>query len=386
MADSNSNSYGIRVPKYNGKGGPHFTMFKMKFKAYLAEKKLAEILLVGFKATLPDAEDTILDEGKENEKKQLRARELNAKGIHALIQALETPELMDKIMLEQMRDTKWPSGKFSDMWKAINEDEQPNDVVAEMSMLDDLRKLRLPRTKDPKTLRDAIAAIEVQYEIPLTETRKTAVVLRAGASENSSVMATLGTVMQLTNQRDPTSAEYITEMHKQFRIEKVKAEGEKKTKKKSDEDENGLKTALGEVGAFTAKCYGCGKTGHKKADCPSKKGGGKQGKKESPNNMQGSCNHCGFKGHKEAQCWKLHPELRSSKDRSGACIEILVSTVEGLEREKELPTFTVFNFINDESLDLSDDCDESLGLSVESSVVVREEVEEPVKAEKYKSL
>ena len=45
MADSNSNSYGIRVPKYNGKGGPHFTMFKMKFKAYLAEKKLAEILL-----------------------------------------------------------------------------------------------------------------------------------------------------------------------------------------------------------------------------------------------------------------------------------------------------------------------------------------------------
>ena len=48
MADSNSNSYVIQVPKYNGKGGPHFTMLKMKFKAYLAERKLAEILLVGF--------------------------------------------------------------------------------------------------------------------------------------------------------------------------------------------------------------------------------------------------------------------------------------------------------------------------------------------------
>ena len=59
---------------------------------------------------------------------------------------------MNKIMLEQIRDTKWHGGKFSDMWNAINEDEQPNDVVAEMSMEDDLIKLRLHRTKDPKTL------------------------------------------------------------------------------------------------------------------------------------------------------------------------------------------------------------------------------------------
>ena len=114
--------------------------------------------------------------------KESRAQDLNARGIYALIQALETPELMNKIILEHMRDVKWPGGKFSDMWDDINEDEQPNDVVAEMSMVDDLRKLRLPRTKDPKTLRDAIAAIEVQYEIPLTEVRKTAVVLRAGVS------------------------------------------------------------------------------------------------------------------------------------------------------------------------------------------------------------
>ena len=69
------------------------------------------------------------------------------------------------------------------MWNAINEDEQPHDVVAEMSMEDDLRKLRLPRTKDPKTLRDTIAAIKVQYAPPLTEVRKKAVVLQAGAAD-----------------------------------------------------------------------------------------------------------------------------------------------------------------------------------------------------------
>ena len=69
MADSYSNSYGIQVPKYNGKGGHHFTMWRMKIKAYWAEKKMAEILLDGFKATLPDAKDTVLDEANANEKK-----------------------------------------------------------------------------------------------------------------------------------------------------------------------------------------------------------------------------------------------------------------------------------------------------------------------------
>ena len=142
MANSYSNSYGIRVPEYNGKGGPHFTMWRMKIKAYWAEEKMAEILLGVFKATLPDAEDTVLDEANANEKKQSRARELNAKGVHSLIQALETPELMNKIMLEQIRDTKWPGGKFSDMWNAIIEDEQHDEIVAEMSMED-----RLPKTK-----------------------------------------------------------------------------------------------------------------------------------------------------------------------------------------------------------------------------------------------
>ena len=62
MSDSNSSSYGIRIPKYNGKHGHHFTMWVMKMRAYLAGKKLSPILLPSCKASLPDAEDTVLDE------------------------------------------------------------------------------------------------------------------------------------------------------------------------------------------------------------------------------------------------------------------------------------------------------------------------------------
>ena len=52
---------------------------------------------------------------------------------------------MNKIMLEQIRDTKWPGGKFLDMWNAINEDEQPDSVVAEMTMEDDLKEFNTPK-------------------------------------------------------------------------------------------------------------------------------------------------------------------------------------------------------------------------------------------------
>ena len=150
-------------------------------------------------------------------------------------------------------------------------------------------------------------AIEVQYATPLTDVRKTAVMLRAGVADYASIMVSLGTVMQVTKTRAPTAAEYITEMHKQFRIEKEKADSEKKPKKKPDDEDNSHKTAPGEVGAFFKKCYGCGKTGHKKSDCTNKEGGGYKGKKGNPNNNQGNCNHCGFKGHKEAECWRNTP-------------------------------------------------------------------------------
>ena len=123
MLDSNSNSYGMIIPKYNGKGGQHFTMFMMKFKAYAAEKNLSAIMLPGFKATLPDTKGMVLNGTDSGDKIKIKALEMNAEGIHALIMALETPEMMNKIMLEQRRSADWPTGIFLDMWDGILTDE-----------------------------------------------------------------------------------------------------------------------------------------------------------------------------------------------------------------------------------------------------------------------
>ena len=100
MLDSNSNSYGMSIPKYNGKRGHHFKMFTMKFKAYAEEKNLSAIMLPGFTKTFPGTEGGTFDETDADDKKKIKALEMNVKGVHALIMALETPEVMNKIMLE----------------------------------------------------------------------------------------------------------------------------------------------------------------------------------------------------------------------------------------------------------------------------------------------
>ena len=116
-------------------------------KAYAAQKKLSQILLDLFKGSLPDAEDTVLNETDPSDQLRQKALDMNVKGVDALIMAHATPEMVNKIMLEQQSVMKWQNIIFSNMWAAILADELLEDAVTEMEVEDDLRKLKLPNDK-----------------------------------------------------------------------------------------------------------------------------------------------------------------------------------------------------------------------------------------------
>ena len=148
---------------------------------------------------------------------------MNTKGVHAFIMALETLKMMNKIMLGQGRNVDCPTGTFSDMWEGILADEQPDDAVTEMAIEDDLRKLKLPKDKDPKELQEHMAAIEVQYSTPMTDERKLAVALRADAKDYAVIMAMTSTMIISAKQRKPTAAEYIRRCISSSELDKSRA-------------------------------------------------------------------------------------------------------------------------------------------------------------------
>ena len=81
-----------------------------------------------------------------------------------LTMVMKTQEMLNMIMLEKKRDANWPTGKHSVVYEKIKARFAPNDEVAEMDMEDNLRKIKLPKTWDPKKLQDNIVEVEVQVD------------------------------------------------------------------------------------------------------------------------------------------------------------------------------------------------------------------------------
>ena len=105
----------------------------------------------------------------------------------------------------------------------------------------------------------------------MTEIRKVAVILRAGAKDYAVIMSMTSTMTQAAHTRTATAAENITEMHKQYCIGRNTIGSEERSKKIADNNDIVHETSLAEMGNSRQQCYGCGKVGHKRNNCPDKK-------------------------------------------------------------------------------------------------------------------
>ncbi len=174
------------------------------------------MLQPGFDATLPAAESMVLRVGTNDA--AIKATEDNNSTMAILKMSMKTLEMLIMIMLEKKRDPDWPTGKHSEVYKKIKKRFVPDDEMAEMDMEDNLRKIKLQKTRDPKKLLDDIAAVEVQYGCMLAETKKAGVVICAGKTHYASLMAMMGSATRAAHNRNETAEELVAEMYLQYRI------------------------------------------------------------------------------------------------------------------------------------------------------------------------
>ena len=77
------------------------------------------------------------------------------------------------------KSAEWPVGKAWRVWKTFHDRYAPDDATSEMSMENELMKLRLKKTEDLMDLDDRIAGVAVKYGCIVEEKEKYKTIIRA---------------------------------------------------------------------------------------------------------------------------------------------------------------------------------------------------------------
>lgn len=186
----------------------------------------------------------------------------------------------------------------------------------------ELESIRMKRNANPKELFSQITAKEIKYRgktSALIEKNKLINIILRAPDEYAQ---TIHTTRQLTKNeippREPTVKELRTAMYKYYQAKRSTKSTDQynnemslytgdnsdrsgETKKRWSNNKKSLRNNPME----TRECYGCGKKGHIKRDCPSirKKTTGRN----TGNRSTLECPYCKKKGHKESDYWKKHP-------------------------------------------------------------------------------
>ena len=147
-----------KPPSFSGKQ-KDWPLFKMQSVAYLATLGLEFILEEAFGSQMPATQATTLDPNNSVEARLYGAREANAKVMQVLVLGFKKPSLVNAIAMS--KTDKWPVGKAWKIWKEFHERFEPDDATSGVTMEDELIKLRVKKTEDPKVLLDQIPAIAV---------------------------------------------------------------------------------------------------------------------------------------------------------------------------------------------------------------------------------
>ena len=143
MSDSQlSNDKAVRIPVLDK---TKFGLYQSKFKSVAAIKGFAEALEPGFKLKLPAKENGVLTSSANNKEKQ-KFKMMNLVAVHFLTLSFEEEEHLD--FIEDARTNNWPSGLACKIWKNLEKEFRPSNVLAEAELTKKMMGLTIVKEED----------------------------------------------------------------------------------------------------------------------------------------------------------------------------------------------------------------------------------------------
>jgi hypothetical protein len=177
-----------KTPVFSGNHGDNWTIWEMKMMAHLMEKGLDACLDPNLETRLPAKENGLFNLAVEDEKNFKEAVDLNKKAMCQFIQAFLTMNLLSKVNLQKKADKLFPSGRAWKLWMGLQGDFNPDNCIAETELELALSKLKLSNKKNPQKLMEEIASCEVQYGVPISNSKKIAQLIRLGGKKYGTVI------------------------------------------------------------------------------------------------------------------------------------------------------------------------------------------------------
>ena len=138
---------------------------------------------------------------------------MNFVAVHYLTLSFEEEEHLD--FIEDARTDDWPSGLACEIWKNLENEFRPSDVLAEAELTKKLMGLTLVKGEDPRKLGKRIAVIQSRFKIQVEEKEKILAVVNAGGSRYADA---IGQVQRFCKMKSEpvTARKLIKAMHENF--------------------------------------------------------------------------------------------------------------------------------------------------------------------------